>query len=332
MNIFPTQYSTLSAPALKDHLEKQYGFKHMRCRLLVRNVSDTYLLEGSDTKYIFKIYRDNYRKLDEIRAEVELLEVLKAGGARVAYAIADLQGRHIQSFQAAEGVRNGVLFYFAPGNVVMDPSDRQLTLIGREMAVMHNITAGLQLKHDRITYDFYTTLQRPLAVIRERFRELPDEYEFLQQVAEKVKKKLATFPTGSFSYGYCHYDLLVQNYHFDGQDGITFFDFDWCGKGWLANDLMTLYIHFFFHTHFGKVTQAEADRAFGIAVAGYRQVRPILDEEIEALPFLGVTFLIFALGFFEDNYDDFSITFLTPRYLRDRTALIKKLAEQYCKF
>jgi Ser/Thr protein kinase RdoA (MazF antagonist) len=115
MTIFPTQYSTLSSAALKDHLEKQYGFQNMACRLLIRNVSDTYILEGAGVKYIFKIYRDNYRKLDEIAAEVELLNILKAGEARVAYPIADLQDKFIQQFQAAESIRNGVLFCFATG-------------------------------------------------------------------------------------------------------------------------------------------------------------------------------------------------------------------------
>src|SRR5882757_8154855 len=100
MEIFPAQYSTLSSAALKGHLEKQYGFNNMSCRLLIRNVSDTYILEGAGVKYVFKIYRDNYRKPEEIRAEVELLNILKAGGARVAYPIADLQGDFMQSFQA----------------------------------------------------------------------------------------------------------------------------------------------------------------------------------------------------------------------------------------
>jgi Ser/Thr protein kinase RdoA (MazF antagonist) len=135
-----------------------------------------------------------------------------------------------------------------------------------------------------------------------------------------------------FSYGYCHYDLLAKNFHFDDQDGITFFDFDWCGKGWLVNDLMTFYVHYFFHVHFGRITQEEADRAFGIAVAGYRQQRAITDEEIAAIPYMGMMFWIFGLGFYEENYDDFSNAFLTPRFLRDRTALIRKWEECYCRF
>lgn len=40
----------------------------MNCRLLIHNVSDTYLLENCDEKYVFKLYKDSHRKLDEIKA------------------------------------------------------------------------------------------------------------------------------------------------------------------------------------------------------------------------------------------------------------------------
>ena len=79
--IFPTQYSMLSTEALKNYLEDTYGLKNISCKLLIHNVSDTYLLAGSDEKYIFKLYRDSHRKLDEIKAEVELLNILKEKSA-----------------------------------------------------------------------------------------------------------------------------------------------------------------------------------------------------------------------------------------------------------
>jgi hypothetical protein len=50
MPVFPTQYSTLSAAALGDHIAKAYGFSDLTCRLLVRNVSDTYLLKGRNAQ------------------------------------------------------------------------------------------------------------------------------------------------------------------------------------------------------------------------------------------------------------------------------------------
>jgi len=332
MNIFPTQYSTLSAAALKDHLEKRFGFTGMHCRLLVRNVSDTYILEGNSGKFVFKIYRDNYRRLGQIRAEVELLNALHAGGARVAYPIADMQGSYIQSFQAAEGIRNGVLFYFAPGKVILLPDERQLTIIGREIANMHNVTGNIQLQEDRPVYDAYTTLRRPLELTRKRFEELPEEYAYLRELAERTERKLNSLPVHDLGYGYCHYDLIAKNFHFDNEDRITFFDFDWCGKGWLVNDLMTFYMTYFLQINMGRVTREEADKAFALAIEGYRERRPISATEIEVIPYAGVMFWIFALGFYEENFDDFSNTFLSTRFLKERTTLIRKWEESYCKF
>src|SRR6185437_14212014 len=103
MEIFPTQYSTLSSRALNTFISYRYGFGETSCRLLIRNVSDTYLIENANDKYIFKIYRDAHRKLDEIKGEVELLTILADRAARVSYPLSDLSGEKIQSFNAAEG-------------------------------------------------------------------------------------------------------------------------------------------------------------------------------------------------------------------------------------
>lgn len=121
MNIFPAQYSTLSAAALKDYLITAYQLNpSTTCRLLIRNVSDTYILENPQQKYIFKIYRDAHRKRNEIEAEVELLNILKANGNSVSWPVTDVEGKQIQQLNAIEGVRNGVLFSFAEGKVILD--------------------------------------------------------------------------------------------------------------------------------------------------------------------------------------------------------------------
>jgi len=105
MQIFPAQYSTLSAIALQDFLSKQYNLGEISCKLLMHNVSDTYLIRGLDQQFIFKIYRDAHRKADEIRAEVELLTILKNEEVSVAYPIANVEGDMLQAFNAAEGTR-----------------------------------------------------------------------------------------------------------------------------------------------------------------------------------------------------------------------------------
>jgi Ser/Thr protein kinase RdoA (MazF antagonist) len=329
MAIFPTQYSTLSAAALGDHIANAYGFSGLSCRLLVRNVSDTYLLRDSHDKYIFKIYRDAHRKLNEIEGEVELLQRLKENNVPVAAPILDKTGNAIQQFHAAEGVRNGVLFEYAKGKVHIQPNHQQLAIIGRELAAMHNVTANLTLSYPRPTYDYYTTLERPLALIAPRFAEfqLPDEYAFLKGLAADTISAFDGLEPATFPYGYCHYDFLPKNFHFDEADRLTFFDFDWAGRGHLANDLMIFCMQYFFLVHHQLITREAADRDLDVFLQAYHRHRPILPVELKAIPHLGAMFWLYGLGFYEDNFDDFSNTFLGPRFTRERVQMIRQWSE-----
>jgi len=332
MTIFPTQYSLLSSTALGSYLEKVYGFDEMTCKLLIHNVSDTYILEDQTQKFIFKIYRDAHRKADEIKAEVELLRILKERDTKVSYPIADLKGFYIQSFNAAEGTRHGILFSFAVGKPTLDYNENRLQIIGREMAAIHNITANIKLVHSRRTYDVETTLVQPLDYIKSAFSELPEDYAWLQMTTQKVIEKIKAFDTTKFSYGYCHYDFLPHNFHFDEQDNITFFDFDFAGKGFLANDLMTFFMHFFFEVNFKKLTQEQADEKFNVFITAYREVRPVSEEELEAIPYLGFAFWTFFLQFYQMHFDDWSNTFFGPRFKKERMGWIRNWVKFYCKF
>lgn len=328
MSIFPTQYSTLNASALGIYLAEKYGFTNLSCRLLVRNVSDTYILQDANDRYIFKIYRDAHRKLDQIRGEVELLQLLKEKNIGVAAPIPDRTGDIIQQFQAAEGIRNGVLLEFAKGKAILLPDYKQLALIGRELAALHKVTANHTLRYPRIKYDVYTTLQRPLKIIATRFAGLPEEYEYLKKLAADTQKALEALDPSTFSYGICHYDFMPKNFHLDEDDRVTIFDFDWAGYGYLANDLMVMCFQYFFVEKAGMITHDEANCCLNLFLQGYRQLRAISPAELKAIPHLGAMFLIYGLGFYEDNFDDFSNTFLTPRFLRDRVKFIQQWMAQ----
>lgn len=295
-------------------------------------MSDTYILEHEQTKYILKIYRKDYRSPGEIMGEVELLNILKNNHIPVSYPISDLSGNQIQEFNAAEGIRYGILFSFAIGKVVLDPDDEQLKIIGRNMALMHHVTATCRLQNERITYDIDYTIKRPLALIRSRFQDLSDEYGYLQKIGNKVIMKLAQYDMATFSYGYCHYDLLPKNFHFDEHNNITFFDFDWMGKGLLVNDVMTFLVQLFLLAHLKRISREEADRKLIKLIEAYRETRNLSDQEVELIPYLGIMFWIHAFGFYEENYDDFAITFFTPRFIKERVELIRVWAEWYCKF
>jgi Ser/Thr protein kinase RdoA (MazF antagonist) len=89
------------------------------CKFLLRGVSDTYIIEATDAKYVLKIYREQHRSRDEIQAEIELLNLLKDGGASVAYPITAINGSQLQQFDAPEGTRYGILFSYAKGAPVL---------------------------------------------------------------------------------------------------------------------------------------------------------------------------------------------------------------------
>lgn len=330
MAIFPAQYSTLSAPALGKAIEAWYGFSGLRCRYLLRGVSDTYVLEGTREQYILKIYRDAHRSLQEIQGEVELLNYLHQGGCRVSYPVKDREGRQIQSFEAAEGIRYGVLFSYAAGKPVTEPSDEQITITGREMARIHHITSTLTLSHERRVYNNDTTLLQPIAALAPAFTELPEEYGYLQDTAAMIIKKLNNLDTSGFSYGYCHYDFFPKNFHFDEHNHITFFDFDFSGKGFLVNDMMSYWNHFALNAILGRSSREESERAFQVFLAAYRTVRSVSDEEISMIPYLNFGFWIFYMGFHYEHFDDFSTQFFNTRFLKERVALIRKMTDNYC--
>ena len=328
--IFPTQYSTLSSKHLGKYIGEKYGFTEVLCTFLLRGVSDTYVIEHSEGKAILKIYRDSHRSLDEIQGEVELLAILKSEGGKVAEALIDLEGNTIQSFQAAEGIRNGVVFRYALGKNVYDFTDEQLEVLGREMAFNHLITSQVELSYPRQEYTIETTIDRPLEVLKPFLKDFQEEYEYLLETAGRVKEKMESYDLQSFSYGYCHYDYLPKNFHFDEHNTITVFDYDFAGKGLLMNDIMTFMMHYFFHTTLNRISYEEGDQHFTLFIESYRKVKAVSDQELELMPYLGFGFWLFYLGFQCENFDDWSNTFFSSRYLQDRISVIKKYMGRYC--
>lgn len=195
---FPSTYSTLSALALADLIGVKYGWSDTCCRFLTRGVGDTYLIETIDNLYILRIYRSSHRNLSQIQAEIALLNALIRGGVSVSYPVADLSGEFIQSLNAIEGQRYGVVFSYAPGKSVRIPDERQLNIFGREMGKFHNISAAMKMEEfdafqmhspaavDRWTFDLNTTLFAPMSRLKPFYAELPDDYLWLEQAVAQV--------------------------------------------------------------------------------------------------------------------------------------------------
>jgi Ser/Thr protein kinase RdoA (MazF antagonist) len=325
-SFFPASYSTLLPSALADLVSRKFGLAGVRCEFLLRGVGDTYLVESVGHRYILRVYRSSHRNRVQIGAEIDLLLALQRAEVPVSFPIPDYTGECIQSIPAAEGLRYAVLFSYAAGRSVSLLKEAQLGELGRQMARFHQISAVLELPAGRWTFDLQTTLFGPLARLKPYFTEDQAGYTWLEQAVEQVVMKLAQLDVSAFSTGYCHFDFLPKNFHFDG-DAVTFFDFDFMGRGWLVNDIMTFWQHLTLDVHFGRITPETADQSYAHFLAAYRSYRPVSDEELEAVPYLALGFWLFYMEF-HTTHDQF-YPFVQPGHLKLRMGLVQQLIKKY---
>ncbi len=324
--VFPATYSTLCPIALAQLVTTGYEIEDVRCRLLVRGVGDTYLIEASSGRYILRAYRRSHRNLQQIEEETALLLALKQAGISVSYPVTDSSGKVIQTLEAAEGKRHAVLFSYAPGKAVRQLTEQQLRILGREMARFHQVSSTLTLGKARWHFDTETTLFKPLALLEPAFSGDAESYAWLQDTAKRIEQKLWQADTSGFSKGYCHFDFLPKNFHFDG-DAITLFDFDFMGYGWLIYDIASFWQHLMLEVYAGRMTQRAADDAYSALLEGYREYRRISNPELVLVPYLSIGFWLFYMGF-HTTHDQF-YAFIQPGQLSIFTGFLKHLVATY---
>jgi len=151
-------------------------------------------------------------------------------------------------------------------------------------------------------------------------------YAWLQEKAALVKEKCAQLKIAEFSKGYCHFDFLPKNFHFEG-NLLTFFDFDFMGYGWLVNDIMAFWQHLTLDVYTGRLTQKAAHDAYAIFLNAYREVRQVTEQELAAVPYLSLGFWLFYMGF-HTTHDQFYV-FIQPSHLKWTTGFLRNLVENY---
>lgn len=324
--IFPATYSTLDPEALAQLVTTYYALGNAQCTFLVRGVADTYLVEAEKIQYILRVYRSTHRTLPQIQEEVNLLLHLRQAGVSVSYPIKNTAGEAVLELNAVEGPRYAVLFSYAPGKTERRPDERQLKNLGREVARFHNASSTMQQGNKRWTFDFKTTLFSPLERLIPVFSDDQETYIWLQQMAQRVEEKFSHMDTSSFSYGYCHFDFLPKNFHFDGEE-VTLFDFDFMGYGWQVNDIMSFWQHLVLEVYTNRMTQSDADNAYQVFLEGYRQYRAVSEEELKAVPYLSLGFWLFYMGF-HTTHDQFRV-FTQPPHPKAYAGIIRHIVEKY---
>lgn len=319
MNHFTVINSTIAPADIAKFVHETYSLSpDITCKLIKTGINHTYRIDSHGEAFVFRIYSYNWRTREEIEEELSLLQLLKKHGISVSYPIKDHSQNYIQTIDAPEGLRFAVLFSYATGHKVHNYSQEVHFEIGKMMAHMHTLTAGLEQK--RVTYTADILLNQPLGRIRQFLPDETDEMQFLLATRTILEKELLGADTSLLRKGVVHLDIWFDNLNISDGNKVTLFDFDFCGNGWLCLDI-AYYILQLHQTEKDERLRAEKMAAF---YNGYESVEKISEEEKRLLPTLGVCLYYFYLGVQCQRFENWSNTFLNDVYLKRFTSILIK--------
>lgn len=274
----PILRSIVSADALGKFIQTAYEFSEVRCWLIRSWDADVYEVRIPNQRLIFRLYGINRRTYDEIAAEMEFLDFLKAGGVSVSVGVPTQNGEKISAFEMAEGKRYGVMFTYAEGQTLTrTPKAEDMYLLGVELGKIHVVGADVQVARHTIDYEYL--VNHHLAMFEPYLSYRPDVLVYFRDNSEWLKSYLTSL--GKSHFGMCHGDVSQGNAHITPNKKLTFFDFDYCGYGNFIYDVAML---------LGDADYwGWSDKVKNAFIAGYEAQRPISPEEWRTVPAFQVT-------------------------------------------
>ena len=322
MEIVPVSDSTIDAKYLGKIIQNKYGLSvNTECKLFRTGINHSYMITDGSLQYVFRIYSYNWRTKEEILEELNLLISLK-GKLSISFPIADRKQNIIQPFQAPEGVRYGALFSYAKGKKIRVLSTTMLEQIGEWMGTFHQKTAEQKL--ERIDYNANTLTTLPYSHAKIHFRESLEEMVYLKKVDQLIASTFEKAASYHFKKGIVHLDIWNDNMHIV-DDGITVFDFDFCGNGYQVLDVAYFMTQLFHAEHNREVYESKVTTF----LKKYESFNFLTKEEKEFIPYAGIAIWMFYLGVQSRRFDNWSNIFLTEIHLERFVGMIKGWAAYY---
>jgi Ser/Thr protein kinase RdoA (MazF antagonist) len=286
--VFPVLRSKADVGPLARLLESAYSLRAVHCQLIKGTVRDTYLVTSHDGPYIFSIYGHADRTVEEISAEMDLLDHLTANGLTVPSPLRSIRGERLLQFDAPEGIRFGALFSYIPGEHLDRRPDPDLARrFGRAVASVHQLSDTLSAPLLRPWIDFDQMVDVPIKAFA-AMTQRTDAVDYLQDVAGMLCSRFTALPSKPPYVGLVHGDVIPSNAQIMLDGKLALLDFDFCGYGWRVYDIAT---------YLGEVTYWDAGAAVAEAfVAGYEEVRPMAEWERSAIPLFEAARHIHSFG------------------------------------
>jgi Ser/Thr protein kinase RdoA (MazF antagonist) len=324
-NPFPAIASILSPAALIDEVLPGFGLGQVgECKLYSAGFNHTYRVKTTDGRtYYLRAYRIQWRTLDDIRYELDLLNHLKRKGFPAAQPVPHRYGQYFCAVPAPEGQRYLALFTEAPGREISyaDEPEQVAQRYGQAVAHMHNAFDDFSSPHRRFHMDLAYFVDRPLHFIQPFLAHRPDDWAYIKQFAATLREQLLLLPASELEQGACHGDL--QGYHANAasEGTLTFFDFDCGGYGYRAYDLAVF-------LWCCRLQDAVAVR-WASFLHAYRETRSIADLDLQAVPLFVCARYLWHMGVHTQNSPDWGIDFLNDEYLNTHLKRLRDAGADY---
>lgn len=316
---FSTINSTLSPNELGKLIQQKYGLSDKtQCSVFRLAMNHLYRVHDDERRYVFRVYTCNWRTKLEIEEELRLLLHLKEANRQVAFPIADLSKNYIQEIGAPEGKRFGVLFSYAKGIKTAKFSHQTSFLIGQALAKVHQSTENFELK--RISYNTQNLLNSAVLRAKKFFNKNNSEIDFLEKLSAFLTLKINNIDRQQMRYGSVHLDVWFDNLHIDDEKEITFFDFDFCGNGYLCFDIS----YFLFQLFATNLNEEEYEVKADSFLKGYETVTEISNEEKKVLPFACLAIMTYYIGVQCERFEYWTNIFLNEDHLKRMVVNLKR--------
>jgi Ser/Thr protein kinase RdoA (MazF antagonist) len=254
--------------------------------------------------------------VEQIRFELDLLDFLGKHQAPVAYPLPTNENSLTFAIDSPEGERLAALFPYADGDAPgKDITAAQSRLLGTTVAGLHRVVAPFSTTHTRPTLHLPYLLDESIVTIAP-FVNL-ETGDYLASIQRKLHDVIPMIPRDEGTFGICIGDVNASNFHINDQQKVTLFDFDQCGYGYRAFEI-------------GKFNAsiAQTETKHGITKAfiqGYDQVRPLIHDELKAIPYFEIVALIWVMAIHAHNADRIGHKWLEQPFWDRHAASIKKL-------
>ncbi len=214
---------------------ERFGIDSGRVHALDGFESFLYEYERRDEGFVLRIGHSLRRSRELIHGEVDWINYLARGGARVARAILSENGNLVEAVEDGQGGQFLCTAFVRAAGSEMRPerlNERLVRNYGRLLGRMHTLAKAYQLSSPawkRPDWD------DPSNLYAEQW--MPGRYHHLLPPYQQLVAQFRSLPRTPEGFGMIHQDAHPGNFFVDPEDQLTLFDFDDCVYGHFIYDI-----------------------------------------------------------------------------------------------